>query len=291
MTRELPAGISAQDVKGELASVQASPSFASSVRHRKFLTFVVEETLAGRANRIKAYTIATAVFGRADSFDPQQDSIVRIEAGRLRRAIEHHYLTDGADRRMRILIPKGTYVPRFDLVDEGDAGKATLALPIFPLHLSAQCLRVFVSPLENYGGGAAVACAARLTRSLIMGLSRFVGVQVYGTIASELQRPRPELHLHSGLSDVGYILTGAVTFDARNLILELLLQECPSGRFVWTEQFHRVVSAADPNLQCNDLAAEVVQRLVESFGIPLSHASDGDVEAPRHLGSYREVSN
>lgn len=65
-------------IQTELARILASPAFESSDRNRRFLRHVVEETLAGRADRIKAYSIATSVFGRGADFDPLQDSIVRI---------------------------------------------------------------------------------------------------------------------------------------------------------------------------------------------------------------------
>ena len=70
---------------------------------------MVEELLAGRADRLKGYTIATDVFGRDESFDPQTDPVVRLEARRLRRALEHCYLTAGRDDPIRIEIPKGGY--------------------------------------------------------------------------------------------------------------------------------------------------------------------------------------
>ena len=72
---------------------------------------MVEELLAGRADRLKGYTLATDVFGRDDSFDPQTDPVVRLEARRLRRALEHCYLTAGRDDPIRIEIPKGGYAP------------------------------------------------------------------------------------------------------------------------------------------------------------------------------------
>ena len=53
-----------------------------------FLSFIVEETLAGRSSQLKGYTIAVAVYGRPERFDPQVDPIVRVEAGRLRRALD-----------------------------------------------------------------------------------------------------------------------------------------------------------------------------------------------------------
>ena len=105
---------STEAVRAELGRILKSPQFDASERNRGFLTFVVEEALGGRADRIKAYTIATEVFGRELSFDPQLDFIVRIEAGRLRRSLERYYLTDGRDSRLRIEIPRGGYLPVFD---------------------------------------------------------------------------------------------------------------------------------------------------------------------------------
>ena len=99
------------DIRTELERILSSPVFEASQRNRQFLQYVVEETLAGRSDRIKAYSIATQVFGRGDDFDPLQDSIVRIEAARLRRELEHFYLKQGPGPLVQISIPKGTYVP------------------------------------------------------------------------------------------------------------------------------------------------------------------------------------
>jgi TolB-like protein len=102
-----------EEVRLELQKMLASKDFDSSSRNRRFLTFVVEETLAGRGNRIKAYNVALAVFDRPSDFDPLTDPIVRIEAGRLRRSIEHYYFTGGLADPVRIAMPKGSYVATF----------------------------------------------------------------------------------------------------------------------------------------------------------------------------------
>jgi adenylate cyclase len=82
-------------------------------RLRKFLRYVVETTLAGQAEQIKAYTIALEVFERDEAFDAHADPVVRIEAGRLRRALELYYLVVGQLDPVLIEIPKGGYVPLF----------------------------------------------------------------------------------------------------------------------------------------------------------------------------------
>jgi adenylate cyclase len=73
----------------------------------------VTEELEGRGERIKAYSIATEVLGRPQEFDAQQDSIVRVEIGRLRQSLERYYLTAGVDAPVVISIPKGQYRPVF----------------------------------------------------------------------------------------------------------------------------------------------------------------------------------
>jgi adenylate cyclase len=100
-------------VQAALMRILASPDFDAPERNRRFLRYVVEETLAGRGKRIKAYGIAVAVFDRDDSFDPQSDPIVRIEAGRLRRSLERYYFLSGQSDPIQIEIPKGAYVPTF----------------------------------------------------------------------------------------------------------------------------------------------------------------------------------
>lgn len=102
------------EILAQLDRIRFSTEFEAPERARKFLAYVIEETLAGRSDRIKAYSIATEVFGRDSSFDAQTDPAVRIEAGRIRRALERYYLVAGRMDPIVIRIPKGAYVPTFE---------------------------------------------------------------------------------------------------------------------------------------------------------------------------------
>ena len=97
------------------AATRSSPVARSTMRAapRKFLRFVVMETLACRDHRLKGYTIAVDVFGRGADFDAQSDPLVRVEAGRLRHRLLEHYQGHGRSSRLRIDLPRGCYVPRF----------------------------------------------------------------------------------------------------------------------------------------------------------------------------------
>ena len=104
---------SPDEVRAQLARILASPEFMVPERARGFLRYLVEQTLAGHADQLKGYTIATAVFERSASFDAQADPVVRTEAGRLRRALERYYLVAGPADPVRIEVPKGGYAPMF----------------------------------------------------------------------------------------------------------------------------------------------------------------------------------
>jgi transposase len=99
--------------RAQLERILHSADFVATNRDRRFTTYVVGESLAGRADRIKACSIATRVFGRDASFDPQSDPIVRVEAGHLRRALERYHLGAGREDPVEVTIPKGGYLPFF----------------------------------------------------------------------------------------------------------------------------------------------------------------------------------
>ena len=88
-------------------------SFHASQRRREMLQFIVDETLAGRGNRLKGVTLAIAVFGRDETFDQQSDPVVRLEARRLRSDLDSYYVDAGSQDPVRITIPKGGYLPHF----------------------------------------------------------------------------------------------------------------------------------------------------------------------------------
>ena len=94
-------------VREHLVALLGDANFQTSERRKKLLAYVVEQTLDGRGDRLKGFDLAVAVLGRDERFDPQTDPIVRVEVGKLRRDLEHYYLTAGASHTIRIEIPKG----------------------------------------------------------------------------------------------------------------------------------------------------------------------------------------
>lgn len=107
-------GPTSEEICEQLERILSSAEFHSPDRGRRFLQFITDETLAGRSAYLKAFTIAQEVFGREVSFDAQNDPVVRIAAGRIRRALERYYLVAGQADGVTITIPKGGYIPHFE---------------------------------------------------------------------------------------------------------------------------------------------------------------------------------
>jgi len=99
--------------RAELKAVLESKGFARAPTLANLLSYLCERLFAGEANQIKEYSIGVEVFRRGAEFDQDSDSIVRVEANRLRRRLAECYQSEGAANRLHITIPIGQYVPRF----------------------------------------------------------------------------------------------------------------------------------------------------------------------------------
>ena len=107
-------------IRHQLNSILESPAFKASDLLRKFLVYVVEQSLAGNNQNIKAYNIAVDAFGRDSGFDPQLDSIVRITASKLRKELVNYYNNRVGNNQVMIEIPKGKYIPLFSFITKNE---------------------------------------------------------------------------------------------------------------------------------------------------------------------------
>lgn len=109
-----PAELTRDAIVAALARVMASHTFRHSRRHRTFIEYVVLAALDGRAPSLKEVVIGLEVFGRQlDGYDPKRDSIVRVEARRLRDKLARYYAGEGSGDTLLIRLPTGSYVPIF----------------------------------------------------------------------------------------------------------------------------------------------------------------------------------
>jgi len=144
-------GVPAAEVRAQVQRMTASDVFASSPQLAAFLVFVVEAVLRGHGERLKGYTIGVEVLRRDVNFDPQIDPIVRVEATRLRRAIERYYAGPGADDPVVIGLPRGGYVPRISLRVEAGAVSAPTSAEEVALAPGNGLPTLYVAPLAIVG--------------------------------------------------------------------------------------------------------------------------------------------
>jgi TolB-like protein len=145
----------ADDVRRQLDRLLASAVFANAGRMSRFLRFVVERTLAGEGERLKEYVIGIEVFDRDEAYDPRVDSIVRVEAARLRTKLTEYYAGEGRDDPVVLTLPKGGYAPA--MKRSADGITASLAIPI--THQQPPSRRAW----RAWAAGAVLAAAATVT--------------------------------------------------------------------------------------------------------------------------------
>jgi hypothetical protein len=112
----LAMAIPADEVRLQLRRILDSHVFRRSAQMERFLTLVVDRSLLGHPEELKEYSLGRDVFHRGNDYDPRADSIVRVEAQRLRRKLREYYETQGIDDIVLIDLPAGTYVPIFRYV-------------------------------------------------------------------------------------------------------------------------------------------------------------------------------
>nr|WP_145994429.1 tetratricopeptide repeat protein [Mesorhizobium loti] len=77
------------------------------------LRYLVEREQSGDADKLKGFSIAVDVFGKDAGFDPSTDAVVRVQAGRLRELLDQYFTSEGAGEPIRIIIPRGSYIPSY----------------------------------------------------------------------------------------------------------------------------------------------------------------------------------
>ncbi len=169
-------------IRDQLDRILKSGPFHQSRRRQRFLEYIVNETLAGRGERLKGYNVALEVFDRTETFDSNIDPIVRMEAARLRDRLREYYEADGRDDPVRIELPKGTYTPHIEFrqvaslpwPDRLDA--TTLDRPLNPSQVSVASQPRARTPFGVPSGlhNCCLACAA----------CRFQRLEVVGSIHS-----------------------------------------------------------------------------------------------------------
>jgi hypothetical protein len=299
------------EIELQLERVLGNSEFVKNESCARFLKFVVDETLEGRGSRLKAFTIATLALRRDAQFDPQNNSIVRVQAMRLRELLAGYYAGDGARDPIEITLPRGSYQPVFARRTALDA-EAPEGAPAGPAILAASP-RSAVVPWQAFLAGIAVAILVFVTGAVSPGLFRMPagGRGENNDALTEppgiyIDMPEPAVAtpeaagLHARLA--GMIVDGLSAFDYFTVrhpgvaaaakgdggyVLSERYAESPDGQFylsfrlsrqtggelVWSRQFDGV----DPDDK--SAVEKVANSVVSNLGDPGSGAIFGDIRA------------
>lgn len=259
------------EVRAQLRRVLSDASFDASTRSRDFLRFVVRRALEG-ASSIAQREIAEAVFDRGPAFDPSSDPIVRIQAGRVRRALDRYYRDAGKDDPLRIGIPRGGYLPVFApqaassrrIAGEQDEG-------IWPV--------LAVAPLENVTGEAQLDFLARgMSSALCDELGRYREIRSV---------PLPEA-THT-VPSARFRTEGEVRREGDGFAVSIRLVDVDSGQLVFAQSFSPPHSETLPTSFETETAGRIAACIADEHGC-VHRALLGEGRArPRDSSVYEAI--
>ena len=247
-----------EDIRGALDDIVASDIFRPSPQLGVFLRFVVEAVLQGKSETIKGYTIGVEALKRSPDFDPQVDPIVRVEATRLRRAMERYYAGPGADAAVTIELGRGSYVPSFSYRHGGPVAPSTQELP--PGNGMPTLL---VQPFEllTAADGKGVS-ANSLHEKLCDAFTRFDTINIVAGAAGA-----------AAIADHDYELTGSIEYRSDGTTsVRFRLLDNSDGTVHWARMFDLLRAGEDRAAAEDAIVTELAAVLVQPFGVIRAHS-------------------
>ncbi|WP_371397372.1 hypothetical protein [Fretibacter rubidus] len=262
-------------VHDALARILTHKQFKDTTRLKRFLTYVVDEALAGRSDRLKGYSIGLEVFDRPEDFDPQADTIVRVQAGQLRRRLDLYYSTDGRSDPLRILLPKGSYVPVFErrqsaLPAPSEAEPTDASTPRSAdsdAGLEAENVRpgIYVPTFSDLSKEPdSVHFAEGLTAEVINALVQFRYLRIIAGTSRIETRENPALEDIKTRLSADFILTGSVRRQKDLVRVSINLIASKTGEHVMSKIFDR--ECTPDNLF--EIQEEIASYTAASVGAP-----------------------
>lgn len=227
------------DVRALLTRVLAGRGFRNAPRLQHFLSFVVDEALHGRAAQLKEYVVGTAVFDKAADFDPRIDASVRVSANKVRQRLDEWYASEGRQERIRIDLPRGSYVPTFAVrtPDAAPPGKPIVRT-------------IAVLPFLNLGQADDAALADGLAEEVMHALTRGRVLRVIARTSAFAWRERREDVREIGRTlGADVIVEGSVRRAGSRLRIAAQLVNSADGVTWWSHTWdcddHDVIALQD----------------------------------------------
>ncbi|MEE8235831.1 MAG: hypothetical protein V3R53_03485 [Gammaproteobacteria bacterium] len=263
-----------QQIRSALSRLEGNPIFAQAPRMLRFLHYVVEEVLAGHGDRLTQFALGIDVFDRGENFDPAFDSVVRVEASRLRNKLREYYSTNGKGDGVRFDLPKGTYVPEIRIGADRDKIKSSSEAELASIRAYGSAgasvdsrhdvpgnYSLVVLPFEPLASDpSAGELADAVTTEIIDRLGRAVSFEVVSRrTAFTYQGRNIDVRQVGRELNVSYVLEGSLRKLGSHVRIAVALTDALSGRQLWTESYDR--EQADPFELQDDIGRAVLASL------------------------------
>ena len=251
--------ISEAEVRAELDRILASKGFATAGRISKLLRYCVDKTLAGQTDQLKEYAVGVEVFERNEKYDPRLDSIVRVEAGRLRAKLDEYYNGNGSPSPVRIALPRGGYSVVFEplpAITKPEAKRSWAAMALAIGLVCAIGALIFwlgrdrssppdlrptaaVLPFEaNMIGGDNSNYSALITEAVTSELARLGTISVASyTSAMQFEGQRRPMREISAALNSAYVVEASVDDEASEILVVARLVDAETDRKVWVADY------------------------------------------------------
>lgn len=262
---------SKEEIDQQIQKIFLDPFFVNSDILRKFLTFIVDQTLEGHADWLKEYTIGVNVLNKSADFKPQDNGIVRIHAGRLRRALHNYYKEMGALDAIRITIPKGRYVPLFTensapgTTEELNAGNDHMTgTPSVSATTKPEVIAVL--PFQHFNNDA-------LENSLIDGLglqltNALMQFEKYSVIAHytvrDLWKKTTDISELASFTDIKYVVSGCIQTIENKVRSHIQMIDLQNGMQVWSCMYEGDFSSGNIFKLQDQMVQFIISELVKS---------------------------
>lgn len=281
---------SEQNIYTQLDKILASATFVNKLRLKRFLSYVVIETLKGNALLIKGYTLGLEVFDKDETFDPATDAIVRVEAGRLRRLLEHYYLGEGKNDPIIINLPKGKYEITFDNnenpsnISSDTIFNAAASPPTGPA--------IAVMPFEFIGSEKNLGIFADgITEEIINQLSLSPSLFVISRKITSLFKGKSiDIRELSRELETHYILEGSIRQAGNNVRVSASLISGINGAIIWTEKYDRILSPDNIITVQDEIGRQVSATIGDAYGtIMRNSAINMKRSSTEYMEAYKSV--
>ena len=257
---------SAEEIQAQLGKILESGLFIRSERLRRFLRVAVDRALAGETEGLKEYSLGRDVFDRDEGYDPRIDSIVRVEATRLRKKLSEYYLSPGSNDPVLIEFPRGSYVPVFTHRLPAVPQAASEPQPSGPLNPRTVAVLPFVNlspdPDQDF-------FCDGITEEILITLTTVPELNVVArTSVFHFKGKTADVREIGRQLGAGTVIEGSVRKAESQLRISAQAIDASNGVLIWSGAFDREVS------DVFEVQGEIARHVAESLRLTLAAAPE-----------------